>query len=123
MIRALKLICTVNLVLSVILYAVYVIYFLSNGIDIDQHWGIVKHGRHGPTWALVAFLEIQFLVIFVAGRFSDKPQSRRLRLAYILWGILVLLFISGTANQSGSILLKYISSSAIAYGLLGSEDT
>jgi len=127
MIRALKMICTANFVLSILLYGGYVTYFLSNGISIDHRWGI-GHSR-APVWAVVAFLELQLLAIFVMGRFSDTPQTLRFRLAFILWGILILFLWVGYWAQSAVApiydfhLVGYVGISDVAYGLLGNNAT
>ena len=127
MIRVFKMICTMNFVLSILLYGGYVLYSLSNGINIDHHWGI-GHNRI-PVWVFVAILEIQLLVIFIMGKFSDEPQILRLRLAFILWGVLILFLWVGYWSQNvvapiySFHLLGYIGVSDISYGLLGDIDT
>jgi hypothetical protein len=40
MIRALKMICTANFALSLLLYGGYVTYCVSKGIGVDHRWGI-----------------------------------------------------------------------------------
>jgi len=116
-----------NFVLSIFLYGGYVIYCFSNGVSIDHRWGI-GHGRI-PMWALVAFLQIQLLAIFVMGEFSDEPQTLRFRLAFILLGVFILFFWVAYWSQSVVTpvfdfhLVGYVGISDIAYGLIGNNDT
>jgi len=126
--QLLKAACTMNFVLSILAYAAYVVYCLCKGIDIDQRMGIIKHGR-GPAWAVVAFLEVQLLTVFVMAWFSDEPQTLRFRLPYILWGGLILVFFSGFwshnagARAFASLLVRYVGISDVLYGLIGSDDS
>jgi hypothetical protein len=123
MIRALKDICAANFLLAALLYGIYVVYCLSNGIDMDEASGLVPHGRGGPAWVIVAVMEIQLLVVFGMGWFADEPQRLRLRLGYDLWGVMILVFLCGYFDHNGIILVRYAACSDIAYGCLGSNDT
>ncbi len=126
MIRVLKMICTMNFVLSIFLYGGYVVYCFSNGINIDYRWGVGGHGP--PMWALVAVFQAQLLVIFVMGAFSYEPQTLRFRLVFLLWGVFILFFWVGHWSQSAVTpvsdfhLVGYVGISDIAYGLIGNND-
>src|SRR4051812_21913294 len=64
--RTLKFIFTANFLISMLVYGGYITVCLMRGVDIDGQLGIARHhGRGGPSWALVAFLEIQLLVIYL----------------------------------------------------------
>ena len=130
MIRVLKGLCTMNIALSFLLYGGFIIYCLSQGIDISKRWGIIEHGRGGPTWALVAFLEAQLLMMFIWGQFySDEPQTLRYRLGYFLWGVFILVFWLACAFHHAVAppldihLIGYVAISDLAYGFIGSNDT
>lgn len=117
MLRLIKRLMTINFAVSTAAYVVVVSFWLWKGVNIDQHWGIVRHGRGGPVWALIAFLQVQLLMIFVYGLFSANPQTFRFRIAYLLWGGLIL-FLS-----AGQPLPIYVACSDLAYGIFGDEST
>lgn len=118
MIRTLKLIFTVNFLISILVYGGYIAVCLRRGADIDDQLGFASHhGRGGPLWVLVAFLEIQLLVVYFIQRRSDDLITLRHRIGYLLFGAVVLLM------GGGQPFIAYVGCSDIAFGLFGSNDT
>jgi len=116
--RWLKLIFTVNFLISMLAYGGYIVICLMRGMDIDAQLGVTgHHGRGGPAWAIVAFLEAQLLAAYLIQHFSDDSITFRDRAIYLLWGALIML---GAAGQP---LLTYVGCSDVVYGLFGSNDT
>ena len=116
--RVLKYIFAANFLFSMLVYGGYIVFCLSQGGDIDHRLGYAgHHGRGGPVWALVAFLQVQLLAIYIWQRYSDNPVTFRHRVGYLLYGVLILFF------SGGQSLIAYIGCSDVTYGLLGSNDT
>ena len=108
----------INFLFSLVLYAGYIGFCLFKGINIDQLWGVAEHHRGPPSWGIIAIMEIQLLIIFLVGYFSDEFQTLRGRSAYILWGTLILVFLSARRP-----LIIYLGCSDIGYGFLGGQDS
>jgi hypothetical protein len=82
MLRALKTLSTVNLPLSIAIFAVYLLYGLASGALVGEHFSGMERarrwGRGGPpmaAWVFYAVAEGLILVLFVRARLSGGTRN------------------------------------------------
>lgn len=123
--RVAKTICTVNFLLSILLFGGYIVHGISNGLDFNHEFLGIVHGNHGKAaWPVLTYLEVQLFIVFVVQRISENPETLRRRIIYILSGLVGLLLTAAAGSTQGNyspdfLLGVYIWASDIAYGLLG----
>jgi hypothetical protein len=149
MIRALKAICTGNLLLAIALVAVYIGCGLLAGLPIDQHFLSSSPGRvlgrgSGPKvspCAFVAFIETAILATYIVGRVAKWNLAAH-RLICLLLGLVFLYMLmlqhlphynpfgdepAQPAVPAGiswfdETLAWYVWASHLLYGLIGPND-
>ena len=119
--RVLRSAITANLPLSAVAFAAYIAYGVSNGFDFDHEFLGLERGHHGKAaWPFIVLLETYVAAAFIAQRCSGEPQTRNIRLFYVISGILGLFFMratGGTVNDTRLCALGlYVWLSVIAYG-------
>jgi hypothetical protein len=130
MVRALKVTCTVNFLISTAVLFGFVLYCLVTGRDLDTGWGFEGHHvRADPSWFLVGVYQSALLLMFFKRRWNAQAKKVSPRLVYILLGVLgpsltlADAFGRGHPHAFDVMLVTYIGLSDIAYGLFPTNDT
>ncbi len=99
MTRAIKTACTANLLVSIAVFAAYIVFALLAQLPINENFcgmGPTHLGRAVgpivPSWTVFAFLEGMILVLFLRNRhFDSRPQDRIACLIFVFTFLYIIL--------------------------------
>jgi hypothetical protein len=125
MLRTIKNLCTLNLLVSMVVFGGYVFHGVLARLDSnDQIFGAAPDHMGQTGSPLLWLLEFQIAALFIAQWLFKVPTPFHRRLCYILWGGLGLFFTLGAGAivetpNIDHILGAYVWISNILFGFVG----